>query len=82
VRTKGDLRGLGTRADPLMGAAADHLAVRHGEQRRVIPLFVDLAVSLLILRGCFSLASVPHLDAALGGGYCHRLTRANTEVTG
>lgn len=36
VRTKGDLRRLGTRADPLIGAAADHLAVQHGEQRRVI----------------------------------------------
>jgi hypothetical protein len=36
VRTKGDLRGLGTRADPLIGAAADHLVVQYGEQRRVI----------------------------------------------
>ena len=32
-------------------------------------LFVELAVSQLILRGCFSLAAadMPHLDAVLGG---------------
>jgi hypothetical protein len=36
VGTKGDPRGLGARADPLIGAAAGHLAVQHGAQRRVI----------------------------------------------
>ena len=36
MRTKGDLRGLGTGANPLIGAAADHLVIQQGAQRRVI----------------------------------------------
>ena len=33
---EGDLRGQGPSTGPLVGAAADHLAVQHGQQRRVV----------------------------------------------
>ena len=33
---EGDLRGRGTRAGPLIAAAAHHLAIQDGEQRRVV----------------------------------------------